>query len=274
MPEAAQVEALLLWAALLGYVIAGVAAIFGVLLGRRPERGVLALLALGLALHTSSIAVRWVSVGHGPYTNLYEILSSNIWSMLLVFTLAYWRFPAVRPGAAVVMPIMFVLMGWMLVIGSAPGHLPPTYNTVWLYIHVGFAKIFSGALLVSVALAGIILLRRIAALRPRLAWLPADPGLDDLNFRFLALALVFHSLMRVAGAVWAQDAWGRYWAWDPLETWSFFIWLLLAFTIHLRVTFTPQPLANAGLVITIFVLAFLNFFGVPFVSEVPHRGIL
>lgn len=273
MPDLQGFEGLLLSTAILAYFACGVVALADLLRGR-PSPLVQGLVTVGLAAHTLSLALRWIRLGHGSYTNMYEILSSNVWSMLLVFALASWRFPVIRPAAAVVMPVIFMLLCWMLLLDSGPGHLPPTYDTGWLYVHVTFAKIFSGALLVCLALAGIILLRRVPPFRLRLARLPADAGLDELCFRFLALALVFHSLMLVAGAIWAQSAWGRYWAWDPLETWSFFIWLLLAFTIHLRVTFRPRPALNAGLVVLLFVLSFLNFFGVPFVSDVPHRGVL
>ena len=83
---------------------------------------------------------------------------------------------------------------------------------------------------------GRVLLRRQGLALGRLAGLPPDGRLDDLAYRFMALGLVFQSLMLVSGAIWAQDAWGRYWAWDPLETWSFVTWLLLAFALHLRLT--------------------------------------
>jgi ABC-type transport system involved in cytochrome c biogenesis permease subunit len=88
----------------------------------------------------------------------------------------------------------------------------------------------------------------------------------------MALALVFDSLMLITGAIWAQDAWGRYWAWDPLETSSFITWILLAFALHLRVTYRSSPRQGAWMAITVFLLAFITFFGVPFVSTAPHKG--
>src|SRR4030065_1793045 len=91
-----------LWAALVSYFLAGSLAIFGVVLRRKPERAVLALLILGLVLNTATIALRWERVGHGPYITMYEVLMSNIWSILLIYVLAYWRIPAIRPTAAVV----------------------------------------------------------------------------------------------------------------------------------------------------------------------------
>jgi ABC-type transport system involved in cytochrome c biogenesis permease subunit len=255
-------EAPLLWSALLAYVVAGSTAIFALALERRAERGILGLLALGLALHGAALAARWIAVGHGPFITLFEILSSNIWSLTLVFTLAYWRVPAVRPAAAFVMPVLFILMGWLLVAHPGEGHFPPTYRTLWLYVHVGLGKVFLGTVLVAVGLSGLILARLAAQ------------GLEELAFRFMAIGFVFETLMLVSGAVWAQDAWGRYWAWDPLETWAFLTWLSLAAFLHARVAFRVGPRASALMIIGVFVLAFLTFFGVPFISTAAHKGAI
>lgn len=257
---------------MVAYVLAGSTAIIGVVLGKRPERAVLALLLAAVALHGYSIGLRWERLGHGPYTTMFEILSSNVWSLSFVFTLAYWRIKPVRPIAAVVMPVLFMMMGWMLVTDPGKGHLPATYHTVWLFIHIGFGKVFLGAVLVAVGLAGVILLRGAGIGTARFARLPDDDRLDDLAYRFMALGLIFETLMLVAGAIWAQNAWGRYWAWDPLETWAFITWLTLAFAMHLRFTLKTGPRAGSVMIMVVFALAFLTFFGVPFVSTSPHKG--
>lgn len=261
-----------LWTALVLYVLAGSLAIFGVVLKRRPERAVLGLLVSGLALHTAAIALRWQRLDHGPFLTMFEILLSNVWSMLVIYALAYWRVSALRPSAAVVMPIMFVMMGWLLMTNPGEGHMPPTYHTVWLYIHIGFGKVFLGALLVAVGISGIILLRGSRTASERFARMPDDARLNELSFRFLAISLIFETLMLIAGAIWAQDAWGRYWAWDPLETWAFLTWLSLVLTMHARLAYKVPPRAAAMMVITVFVFAFLTFFGVPFISPVAHQG--
>ncbi len=265
-------ELQVLWAAVVAYVLGGVLAIFGVALGRRRGHYVLALLLIGLLLHTVSLGLRWQRLDHGPFITLFEILSSNVWSLMLIFIVAYWRIPKIRPSAAVVMPVLFVLMGWLMLSHPGEGHFPPTYRTPWLFIHIGMAKVFLGTTLVALGIAGVVLLRRYGIGLKRFAQLPGDGRLDELAYRFMALALVFDTLMLITGAIWAQDAWGRYWSWDPLETWSFITWLLLAFAIHLRATYRPDPVRNAGMIVAVFVLASLTFFGVPFVSESPHKG--
>jgi ABC-type transport system involved in cytochrome c biogenesis permease subunit len=269
-----ELELKILWSAVVLYVLGGSLAIIGVVLKKRPERAVLALITVGLLLHTFSLAVRWERLGHGPFITLFEILSSNIWSLTLVFSLVYWRIPQIRPSAAVVMPILFVMMGWLMLTHPGEGHFPPTYRTVWLYIHIGLGKVFLGAVLVAVGISGVILLRVANIATEKFARLPDNGRLDELAFRMLAVGLIFETLMLVAGAIWAQDAWGRYWAWDPLETWAFLTWLFVGFAIHARVAYKTRPQTGAILIIGVFVLAFLTFFGVPFISTSPHKGAI
>lgn len=261
-----------LYAALAAYVVAGSVAIAGI--GRsRPRHGaMLAFLALALACHTAALALRWERTGHGPFITMHEILSSNVWSLALAFTLAAWRWRVVRAAGAVVMPILFVMMAWMVSTDPAAGHMPATYRTLWLFVHVAMGKVFLGAVIVGVGLAGLILLRRAGVAAPWLLALPDDARLENLAFRFMVVGFLFESLMLVAGAIWAQDAWGRYWAWDPLETWAFVTWLVLAGFLHARATLRLAPAAGAAMIMAVFVVAFLTFFGVPFVSVAPHKG--
>jgi ABC-type transport system involved in cytochrome c biogenesis permease subunit len=263
-----------LWCAIAAYMVAGAVSVSGVVRERLAQRAVLALLVVGLAAHASSIAARWTRIGHGPFITMYEILSSNIFSLLAIFTLVSWRIRAVRPSAAVVLPLLAVMMVWLLTQDPRPGHLPATYGTAWLWIHVGFGKAFLGAVLIAVGVGGVVLLRRTTAGALWFARLPASAQLDELAYRFLALALVSDTLMLIAGAIWAQDAWGRYWAWDPLETWAFMTWLLLAFALHVRASLRPSPAVGAWLALGVFALAFLTFFGVPFLTQAPHQGVV
>lgn len=265
-------ELRILWVAVIAYVLAGSIAIFGVILKKRPERTVLGLMVLGLVLHTVAIVVRWQRLDHGPFVTMFEILSSNVWSLMLAFTIAYWRLPAIRPVAAIVMPILFTMMGWLMTVSPGETHLPPTFHTAWLFIHIGFGKVFLGAVLVAVGLSGVILLRREGRPDGWFQRLPDNDRLSELSYRCMAIGFVFETLMLIAGAIWAQDAWGRYWDWDPLETWAFITWLIVGVSLHARITFKLSPRLGAWLVIGVFVSAFLTFFGVPFLSVTPHQG--
>jgi len=265
-------EGLALWAGLLLYVAGGVMAIIDSVFARQWHTRVFAVLMAGLLVHATAIGLRWERVGHGPFITMFEILSSNIWSLSAIFLLFYRRVPAVRPAAVVVMPVLFLMMGWLLVTNPVDGHFPPTYRTAWLYVHVTFGKLFLGCVLVAVGLSGAVLLRRAGFSIGALSALPGQAQITNLAYRFVVTGFIFESLMLIAGAIWAQDAWGRYWAWDPLETWAFLTWLLVALFLHARASLRLIEPAAAVSIIAIFAVAFLTFFGVPFVSIAPHKG--
>lgn len=259
-------EALWLGVAVAGYGAAGSVALSGIALRRGFDVVVATLLALGVAAHTLSLALRWERVGHGPFISMFEVLSSNVWSLTLLFLSAFVAVKAVRPAAVVALPVIFVLTAWMLSTHPDDGHFPATYRTLWLYAHVAFGKVFLGSLLVATAVSGLVLWGRTESA------VSGGGSHERIAMRFLVLAFVFESLMLVTGAIWAQDAWGRYWAWDPLETWSFLTWIAIAFLLHTRVTYRVPPRATAAMIVAVFALAFLTFFGMPFVSTALHKG--
>jgi ABC-type transport system involved in cytochrome c biogenesis permease subunit len=260
-------EVLWLWGAMAGYSASAAAA------WRRPgrrlrlsgERQVLWALWLAVALVAVAVAHRWLRLGHGPFLTLFEVLLSNLFSLGLFYAVAYWRFAAVRPGAVVVLPVLLVLGAWNLSVSPEAVPLPATYDNPWLWVHVGTGKVFLGASLAAAGLAAVSLAGRAGG----------DAGaVDAAAWRLLALAFVFQTLMLVAGAAWARDAWGRFWAWDPLETWSLVNWLVTGAVLHLRVTWKQPAAVGWCGIVAVFVLAVLTFLGVPFVSVAAHKGIL
>ena len=256
---------------LTGYSAALVAVWQGVWTFRSKDRLVLILLLLGVTALGISIAIRWIGVGYGPFLTLYEILLSNLFSLGLIYTLVYWRVSAVRAGALAVVPILTLLAIWIVFVPSTPSRLPATYDNILLWIHVGLGKLFLGSCLVAVGMACVLLLR-LNRFVPDIK-LPAMEVADNLVWRFMSVAFVFHTLMLISGAVWAQDAWGRYWGWDPLETWTFITWLVLGIALHIRVAYKISPQTGWLMSMVVFGLAFLTFFGVPFVSVAPHKGV-
>jgi len=267
-------EQLLLWFALLAYVAAGCLAIIAHIFHHKIEKTLLLLMVFGLTIHTLSLAMRWERLGHGPFNTMFEILSSNIWSLMLFFIIVFWRIPKIRPIASFVLPGFFIMMAWIIMVPANDSILPATYNTIWLYVHIGFGKIFMGSLMLAAALSFVILFRWAELWEAFLAVFPPSKNLEELAYRFILLGLVFDSLMLLAGAIWAQEAWGRYWSWDPLETWSFVSWLMLAIVVHLKITFKLPQAVAATLAIVTFIISFLTFFGVPFINQMPHKGVV
>ena len=227
---------------------------------------------LALAAVATGIALRWARIGHGPFLNLFEILASSLLSLGLIWRLASLRVAALRDSAAVVLSLLALLGAWLLVADPADTVLPPTYEMPVLWFHLAFGKIFLGCALVATGLAGVLIARASERGTRWFRRMPGDAVLDALAWRFMLAALVFESPMLIAGAVWAQDAWGRFWAWDPLETWAFITWLALASAVHTRITWRVGPRQGALMIAVVFAIAFLTFFGVPFVSVAPHKG--
>ena len=272
-----------LWAGLGAYAMATYAAIRGVRLmastagaavNRNYESLVLLMIITGVALIATALGVRWERLGHGPFVNLFELLMSQLFSLGLVYSIAYWRFPVIRPSAVVAMPLIWILGLWVLMLEPADSVLPPTYYNEWLWAHVGFGKVFLSLCLVGTGLAGVILMRGHPRFEPWFRLMPSDSVLDNIAWRFMLFAFVFHSLMLIAGAVWAQDAWGRYWAWDALETSSFLTWLALGMALHARFTYRVPIRGGAVAIFAVFILAFMTYFGTPFYSEAAHKGVV
>ncbi|RLA11074.1 MAG: hypothetical protein DRQ59_10565 [Gammaproteobacteria bacterium] len=233
-----------------------------------PYELIVLFIVLGLSSHTLSLALSWVRVGHGPFINLYEILSSNLWSLMLSLLLFLLLVRQHRQMSRYLVPLLALLMIWLLVTTQRDTYLPPTYNTIWLYFHVFSGKFFLGLLMLSTGMAIYELVQSRSSDGP-----VSNAAVESLSYRFLAFAFCFESLMLLFGAIWAQDAWGRYWAWDPLETWAFLTWLSVIFVLHWRLNFAHQSLYTA-LVVGCFILAFLTFFGIPFISTAPHKGMI
>ncbi len=272
-----------MWAGLFSYALATVIAFRTVwqlggvgsiaLPSRNTERWILLFIVSGVVLLTIALGVRWDRLGHGPFVNLYELLMSQLFSLGLIYAIVYWRVPSLRSSAVVVLPLIWILGTWILFLEPVDSRFPPTYHNNWLWAHVGFGKVFLSFCLVAAGLAGVILLRAIPRFGRSFSNM-SDAALDQLAWRFMMLALVFDSLMLIAGAVWAQDAWGRYWSWDALETSSFITWLSIGAGIHARLSFKIPIRMGALVILAIFGLAFTTYFGAPYYSEAAHKGVI
>lgn len=269
-----QIELATFWISIVGYAFATVVALYALVFGKQPERTVLGLMLASWLLHTVAIGARWARLDHLPVGNSFEMLSANVWGLMAAVVLGYWRLPRLRAFAALALPVVMLMMAWMLLIPTQDSSLPPTYDTVWLFVHIGFIKLFLGAAFVALAIGAIVLLRAAGLGREKFARLPATGSLDKTAYRCMALALIFDTIGVVAGAIWAQDAWGHYWSWDRLEIWSLVTWLSIGLTLHLRASFRTAPETNAGMIVATWCIAFFTFFGIPFVTTALHKGMI
>lgn len=267
-------ETYLVWGGTLSYGISAVS--FLGFAGKSPVRTWTSycFLVLGVLLLALALALRWLELGQGPFMTMYEVLLSNAFSIGLIYTLIFYFSPLSRHGAVLVLPFLFMMMMWVMNVPADPVSLPATFDNYLLWLHVLSGKLFLGFCFAAVALSGVLLLNHLRINFQPSAAADQLANMDRLAWRLMAVAFIADSIMLVVGAVWAYDAWGRYWAWDPLETWALITWLSLGAGLHIRLTFKLPAWSGWLMIIFVFVLAFLTFFGVPFLSLGPHKGIV
>ncbi len=214
----------------------------------RAGRFALTLTVCGWVVHLASLVTRGFAAHRVPWGNMYEFSSAVALVAVTFFLLLVARGRVERAlGAFVMLPVVLYLGLASTVLYTAAGPLVPALNSYWIKIHVAAAITASGAFLLSGVVALLYLVRnrydaRLAARQPVHfpvslgAQLPPAPVLDRVSYSIIAFAFPVWTFAVIAGAIWAEAAWGRYWGWDPKETWSFITWVLYAGYLHARAT--------------------------------------
>jgi len=228
--------------------------------------------AVGLVPHGIALLIRWYASGHGPYMAKYEVLSSISWVSILMFLLMVRKIPKLIATGVVVVPLSFLLMTIGLFTDPSLRKLPPALSGVWLVMHVIFNKLAAGAGLIALGTAVMYLLKKRQPEKELYQKLPSLEVLDEYSYKFIAFGFIFWSITTVAGSIWANQAWGRYWGWDPIETWSIITWLLYGLYLHLRYFFKWQGTRAAWLLILCFVTSVATIFLIPIIVESLHSS--
>lgn len=191
------------------------------------------LTAFGALFMALAVITRWIAAGHFPLSNMYE------YSMLFVFfvcvmNLIFERMYKVRQMGAIVMTIAALMS---LYIWSLPHHMrevnpliPALQAGNIMTFHVGAFNLAYATFAVSYAAAILFLI----AERKSVSWLPSAEMLDDIGFRAVTIGFPMFTVGLILGSVWAHDAWGVYWQWDPKETSALFTWLVYGVYLHTR----------------------------------------
>ena len=155
----------------------------------------------------------------------------------------------------------FSMTLWLLMIEKGSKPLMPALRSNWLYFHVFTAIMAYGAFAVSFALAILYLIKEGTS--GRMAGnLPPLEVLDELTYKIIMAGMPFLTLCIVTGAVWAEYAWGRYWSWDPKETWSLITWFVYAVYLHARFVANWKGKKAIYLALGGFLAVLFTFFGV------------
>ncbi len=226
---------------------------------------------------TGVIILRWIQTGHFPYWGVYEVFSSYAWGALFFFVAVQAFKPNLRVTGAVVLPAVMLMLGVAVMNSTEMKEIPRTFFTYWLGIHILFAKLSYGSVLISAGLAMMYLIKHRQEERgnvnPLLDKLPPVDKLDFWSYQFAAFAFVMLGIMIASGAVWAYKAWGRYWGWDPIETWALISWLVYGLYLHLRITMGWKGKRACWLAIFAVILVLFSFFGIPLVYPSVHEHL-
>ena len=218
-------------------------------------------------MQTAALLLRWLGSGYPPFAAFFASVSVSCWFAALGYLLLLSFRPNLKSSGIVVLPILFLLLGWAGTPSYAGKSLGANLQSAWLFIHPLFASAGIGAFIVAAGISGMSLWKRTHDLRDD----TSRRAVDETVFRFISIGFLFYTVMLFSGAIWANQAWGRYWGWDPIETWSLITWLVYAVYLHLHFTF-PRLRGDFSAWFAILAVLFsaFSFWGVGFVYRTIH----
>lgn len=236
--------------------------------------------AWGWGINTAAIILRGVNAGRLPLTNGYEFLLAFAWGIAFFYLWFEYRYGFKTAGLFVI-PVVWILLAFvaveMPVSQRAITPLMPALKSNWLSVHVATAILSYGAFTLSFGLALMYLLKERLGKRAGATGfidnLPGIDHLDELSYRFITFGFFLLSLVIVSGAIWAEQAWGSYWSWDPKETWSLITWLIYGACLHARHTYGWRGRRSLVLAVFGFAAVLFTFFGVNYLLSGLHSYV-
>ncbi len=206
----------------------------------------MALSAIAVVAHTVAVVTRGLAVHRAPWGNMYEFVTALTCVAAIFFLFVMIRYRAWTLGVFVMGAVVIALGLAETLIYAAAGQLVPALQSYWLDIHVTAMTLSTGIFFVA-AVLGVVYLavdryqRRVAVGRAQpgngiVRRLPSMEQIDRLTYRTVVFGFPVWTFGVIAGAIWADQAWGHYWSWDPVETWAFITWVLYAAFLHARAT--------------------------------------
>lgn len=199
-----------------------------------------AFMILGFLLLFAGVVARGISAGRVPWGNMYEFSITGALAFSGAYLFALRKNDLRWLGLLVSIAVLLTLGTAVTLLYRPSAPLVPALKSTWLVIHVSAAIISGGVFLLANMIAAVYLyLDSMEQRGERRAWakrLPSLEVLDQLSYRLVAFVFPLWTFAVIAGAIWAEHAWGRYWGWDPKETWAFITWVAYAAYLHARVT--------------------------------------
>ncbi|WFE22994.1 c-type cytochrome biogenesis protein CcsB [Solwaraspora sp. WMMD937] len=232
---------------------------------------------LGALFHLACLVTRGVAAERLPWGNMYEYVLAITFVGVAAWLVLVYRRPSLRLLGLFVALVMVALLGLAGLVFYTPiTPLVPALQSYWYSIHVSTIMASSGLLLLGSVPAAMFLLRSgyeqgrrgfpyLLAKR-----VPAAASLERLTFGLHAIGFPVFTFAVIAGAIWAEHAWSRAWAWDPKETWAFISWVIYAGYLHARATPSVRRTTVTWIAILGFLTMLMNLFGVNYFFESLH----
>jgi len=219
----------------------------------------------GLLIHTLALLWRTFESGHAPFTNMYESLSFFAWSSILAYVIIEFKYKIRKAG-----PYFMLIVIALMALASSPlmskeaTPLVPALQSYWLWLHVSVTLLgeafFALAFITSIMyLVADSREKKGKGIKSKLT----SEKLDSISYRCIAIGFPLFTLGGlVFGMIWAYKAWGRYWGWDPKETWSLITWFVFALYLHTRIIMGWKGRRSAYVAVIGFLAAIFTYFGV------------
>ncbi|MFN8146475.1 MAG: c-type cytochrome biogenesis protein CcsB [Candidatus Nanopelagicales bacterium] len=240
--------------------------------GRRAGNIGMSTMWLGTILLGLGVLLRGLSVSRAPWGNMCEFAMTSAFVVALLFVVLSLRRDLRWLGIFVSTSVLLVLGLAMTVFYTEAAQLVPALKSYWLLIHVSAAMICGAAFCIGAIFTVLFLIADTGERRrseDRSYWLsgfarrlPAAAKLDSMAYRTNAFLFPLWTFAIIAGAVWAENAWGRYWGWDPKETWAFITWVAYAAYLHARATAGWKGRKAAYIALVAFGCFVFNFIGI------------
>ena len=250
---------MLFFGALLVYFAAMLAQLVGAALGREKACKAAALLfGAGLALHTAYTVWRGVSAGRLPLANQFEFASGFAWACAVLGLAMHvrlgqrWVLTASAPAA-------FLVLSYAAFQPMEIKEIMPALRSTWFGLHIGSAIFAYAAFAIA---GGLGLWYLVQARRGADERSVAMRQVDYMSYRMVCLGYLLLTVVILSGAIWAEQAWSRWWSWDPKETWALITWIIYAVYLHQRLRMNWQGRRMAWLSLIALVCVFFTFAGV------------
>ncbi len=253
----------------IGYVVLWIATIGYLLHGRSGQRWLGQIASVMTLISTcfifAGLVQRGLQAGHWPLTNRYEVALCLSSLILVIYLLLEVGWHERRAGPLVLLFALLTLTFALTRPSSERVMTPllPSLRSVWLQLHVLTTLIGYAALGMAAAIALARLLQTTSQEGEERVWLPSAASSESIMERIVALGFPWLSLGILTGAFWAQNAWGRYWGWDPKETWTLITWLWYLLILHVRTLRNWRGRRLAGLILAGCAIVIFTYIGVP-----------